>query len=351
MKPAAASRRTVRGVSPGKLRATLIPEAVGAGLRALSIETERRYRIEDWFLGLDARRHGLAGANVVLNTSGNGGIGFLRWAKAQGTRIATDIVITPSARIIEAEERARWPDWMPAGDMSRRIAIYRRHIEELVAVSDVLLCPSETVIDGLATVPGFDPRKVRRVPYSLGATRIKSGEPVAKRILFCGEASLRKGLPYLAEAARQLRAADTAFEIRVAGHVSDAVRARPECAALRFLGHLGPEGMEAEFRTADLFCLPSLAEGMASATIEALAHGLPSVVTRAAGSPVRHGVEGLVVPERDSAALSAALMTIALDRPLRDRMSAAALRRAGEHRPEAVGEILHAALLSAVSRP
>jgi glycosyltransferase involved in cell wall biosynthesis len=160
---------------------------------------------------------------------------------------------------------------------------------------------------------------------------------------------LRKGLPYLAEAARQLQAADAAFEIRVAGGASDAVRARPECAGLRFLGHLGPERMEEEFRAADLFCLPSLAEGMASVTIEALAHGLPCVVTRAAGSPVRHGVEGLIVPERDGAALAEALITIASNRPLRDRMSAAALRRAGEHRPEVVGDMLYSALLSVVS--
>src|SRR4029079_8366248 len=80
----AASRRTVHGVPPEKVRTSFLPEMLGASLRALSVEIERRYRIEDWALGRAARRHGLAGANVVLNTCGNGGLDFLHWAKAQG---------------------------------------------------------------------------------------------------------------------------------------------------------------------------------------------------------------------------------------------------------------------------
>lgn len=65
------------------------------------------------------------------------------------------------------------------------------------------------------------------------------------------------------------------YDVRVAGTASAIIRGRPECAALTFLGHLGPDEMAAEFLTSDVFCLPSLAEGMARVTLEELAYGLP----------------------------------------------------------------------------
>ncbi|BBF93876.1 glycosyltransferase family 4 protein [Blastochloris tepida] len=342
--PGPRARRTVRGIPPEKVRTTVLPEAAGSALRALGVETERRFRVEDWLLGLEARRHGLAGANVVLNTSGNGGIGFLRWAKGQGAKIATDIVGTPLFHEIMIEERARWPDWEPEIDLRRSAKVFRAHIEAVMEISDLLLCPSATVVDGLAAFRGFDPGKVARVPYGLGAASIQVGLPVPKRILFAGRAWIGKGLPYLAEAARILGTLDPAYEIRVAGLASDRVRARPECADLTFLGHLGPDRMAEEFRTADVFCLPSLAEGMASVTLEALAHGIPCVVTRSAGSPVVDGEDGLIVPERDGVALAEAIAAIAADRAMRARMSGAALQRASEHTLDKIGSRLHAVL-------
>jgi glycosyltransferase involved in cell wall biosynthesis len=327
-----------------------MPDLVGSGLKLLGVEEERRYRVEDWFLGLDAQRRGLAGANVVLNTCGNGGLRFLRWAKSRGLKIATDVVITPRVYEIMAEEHERWPDWEPAYDIRKAAGIYRKYTEAVVAVSDILLCPSDTVEDGLASVRGFDITKVVKVPYGLGTTRVLPGSPIPKRILFSGHADLRKGLPYLAKAAQILRAEDSGFEIRVAGNASDIVRRQPDCAALTFLGHLSPKKMEEEFYFADVFCLPSLAEGMASVTLEALASGVPCVVTRAAGAPVTDGQEGLIVPERDYVSLAAALRTISNNRDLRARMSFAAAHRAREHTLDQVGDHLQAALIDLLGR-
>jgi glycosyltransferase involved in cell wall biosynthesis len=196
----------------------------------------------------------------------------------------------------------------------------------------------------LTTVRGFSSDKVARVAYGLGEMRITPGQPIPKRVLFAGEAGLRKGLPYLADAAGRLRAADPGYEVRVAGNADDAIRSRPECAELTFLGHLPPERMADEFRLADVFCLPSLAEGMASVTLEALARGLPCVVTRAAGAPVHHGIEGFVVPERDGRALSDAIAEITGNRAMRDRMSAAALRCAAGHESDVIADQLYLSL-------
>ena len=79
-----------------------------------------------------------------------------------------------------------------------------------------------------------------------------------------------------------------------------------------------------EFRQADVFVLPTLAEGSAEVINEALGAGIPVVTTPAAGSVVRDGIEGRIVPERDPAALAAAIDELLSDRPLRARMALAA---------------------------
>lgn len=342
------TRRTVRGIPAQKLRATFLPEPVGKLVQRLGMGQQARFRAEDRVLGWSVRRAGLAGAGVVLNTAGNGGADVLLWARGQGVRIATDIVITPRVYDILAEERRRWPGWETAPGFEAEAARHRRHMEEVVALSDLLLSPSDTVDDGLATVRGFNAGRLARVPYGLGAAVLQPGAPVARRVLFAGQAGLRKGLPYLAEAARLL--SPLGYEVHVAGAAPPDIRDRPECAALGFLGHLGPDDMARAFRTADIFCLPSLAEGMASVTLEALASGLPCVVTRSAGSPVRDGVDGVIVPERDGPAIAEAIRSIGEDRETRARMSRAAQVTAAMHRLEVIGDRLHGVLAGLVAR-
>jgi glycosyltransferase involved in cell wall biosynthesis len=80
--------------------------------------------------------------------------------------------------------------------------------------------------------------------------------------------------------------------------------------------------------SADVFVFPSLFEGSAVVTYEAMACGLPSVVTPNAGSVARDGVEGFEVPARDVSQLAERMARLGNDPELRARMSAAARRRA-----------------------
>src|SRR5207245_1706114 len=54
---------------------------------------------------------------------------------------------------------------------------------------------------------------------------------------------------------------------------------------------------------------PSLSEGLSNTILESMAAGAPVVATRVGGSPeaLEDGVDGLLVPPRDSAALSRAI--------------------------------------------
>ena len=84
------------------------------------------------------------------------------------------------------------------------------------------------------------------------------------------------------------------------------------------------------YRWADVFCLPSLAEGSARVTHEALACGLPVICTPDAGSIVRDSIDGFLVPIRDSEAVADRLSRLHDDRDLLRRMSGCAMARAQE---------------------
>jgi glycosyltransferase involved in cell wall biosynthesis len=86
--------------------------------------------------------------------------------------------------------------------------------------------------------------------------------------------------------------------------------------------------MPARLAAADVFVFPSLFEGSAVVTYEALASGLPSVVTPQAGSVVRDGIEGLLVAAGEIDGLAERLERLGKDRSLRREMGAAARARA-----------------------
>ena len=136
--------------------------------------------------------------------------------------------------------------------------------------------------------------------------------------------SVHKGIDYLLEAARQVlaRAPDTWFVI--AGDGPE--RAKLEAAA-RALGlgdrltFLGYRSDVADVVSAlDLYVLPSLTEGLSLSLLEALAIGVPILCTRVGGNPeiVEDGVNGYLVPARDSAALADGIERMRADPAFRD---------------------------------
>ncbi|MBX9761220.1 MAG: glycosyltransferase family 4 protein [Beijerinckiaceae bacterium] len=323
------ARRTVQGVPGGKLRSSVLPNLV-----EIASALVRREWIYPWTEAALAWRfrndEAILTADVVVNYQGNGG-SLLERAKDRGARIVTDFIITPAYLEVEHAERARWPGWEAETTSPALIEQNRARIERLVRLSDLYLCPSQTVARDLAAIPGFDPVRVRINPYGVSGVLLRPAATVRGRVLFAGAAGLRKGLPYLAEAARILADRGAGVEIVVAGPVTRQVRERPETNALTFLGMLGPHAMADAFASADVFCLPSLAEGSATSIFEAMANGLPVVTTPSSGSVVTDGLEGFVAPERDAGALADAIQRIVSDRDLRSRMSAAAAATAAAY--------------------
>ena len=109
-------------------------------------------------------------------------------------------------------------------------------------------------------------------------------------------------------------------------------RARRLRVELRWESRLDRAELADALRAADLFALPAGGESFGIVYLEAMACGLPVVAPAGEGiaDVVRHEVEGLLLPERNVASLAGAIDRLAADGPLRDRLAAAALARAGE---------------------
>jgi glycosyltransferase involved in cell wall biosynthesis len=101
---------------------------------------------------------------------------------------------------------------------------------------------------------------------------------------------------------------------------------------VRFAGAVGQDELGAYYLDAQIFCLPTFAEGLGVVLIEAMGHGLPVVSTRVMGVPevVDEGETGLLVLPGRADELADAIAR--LEAPAeRQRMALAARERAGTH--------------------
>jgi glycosyltransferase involved in cell wall biosynthesis len=130
---------------------------------------------------------------------------------------------------------------------------------------------------------------------------------------------------HLLDAWRRLRLPGA--RLTLAGRLAEPSLVRDLPAGVRWTGALRRDRVRRLMSGSHVFAFPSLAEGSALVTYEAMAAGLPSVVTPESGSQVRDGADGFVVPRRDPAALAERLEALAEDPGLRARMGASARER------------------------
>ncbi len=203
-----------------------------------------------------------------------------------------------------------------------------------LALADWAIVPSPAVADSVRRA-GFAGQGVFVLPFGVDTSvfrpRPTAPRPPRFRVVFAGRLDARKGLHYLLEA---WRLAHLEGELILAGAPGGARfmrRMREQYRGLFIeVGNLVHSELADLLSTADVFVLPSLAEGSAYVTYEALASGLPCIVTAETGSVVRDGVEGFIVPARDVQALRGRLERLYNDSDTRRRMAQAALARGTE---------------------
>jgi glycosyltransferase involved in cell wall biosynthesis len=102
---------------------------------------------------------------------------------------------------------------------------------------------------------------------------------------------------------------------------------------VRFVGAVPVEQVPEWLRTSDVFALVSPAEGFSCALLEAMAAGLPPVITDIPANRqlVDPGVQGIAVPVGDTEALGGAFSRLFSDPALRLRLGAAARAKVVEN--------------------
>ena len=166
------------------------------------------------------------------------------------------------------------------------------------------------------------------------------GIPVNARVaVYVGRLSQEKGLPSLirgfAHAARQT---PDAILLLVGGgpqrleleKLASELRLPPE--QIRFVGRVDIAEVPHWLRASDIFALTSPSEGLSCALLEAMAAGLPSVVSDIPANRqlIEDQVHGLSIPFENDAAIGEAFLTLLQNPDARRRMGRAARQRAAE---------------------
>jgi glycosyltransferase involved in cell wall biosynthesis len=297
-------------------------------------------------------RRGLGTAGAVYAFNG-AALEIFEAAKARGLKTVLDQTAAPwrwNSRLL-AEEVVRWPGWEeePAGiDVSG--ALTRREEREW-QLADRIVCGSRFVAERLVEAGVPRERCVIAAYSGGGAPGQRSRRRAARlrhglRVLFAGTLELRKGVPYLLEAARLLRGEPV--HIRLVGPSRLGMGAMARLAAeTEIVGPVARAGMQQHYDWADVLLLPTLSEGSANVVHEALAAGLPVITTAHAGDLVAHERTGLIVPVRDAHAIADAVRRLLADRGLLSRLSARASALSAADQLDAYGRGLASCLAGA----
>lgn len=257
---------------------------------------------------------------------------FAQHLRRQRIQIMHSYNFYPNVFAIPAARLARTPVVVASiRDTGAHLTKRQRKVQRVACrLADHILVNAEAVRQWL-TAEGYDPRRISVIRNGLDLSRFTPGEDGSLR----RELGIPEGAPIVAMLSRLSRMKGVEDFLDAAATVAS----RVENAHFLVIGdNINPDGSayrrELEARAARLdlasrvtftgfrldvprllsavavSVLPSLSEGLSNTILESMAAGAPVVATRVGGSAeaLEHGVDGLLVPPRDPAALSRAIM-------------------------------------------
>ena len=267
-----------------------------------------------------------------------------------------------SAAVIHAPSPAAVP---PAGDGQRLVVtvhdvaflvhprlfpptwrtVFRLGLRRATRTADAVLVPSTSTGDDVTRLAGVAPDRVRVIPLAATLPRAETDpEEVLRRVrvprpyaLFVGTLEPRKNLVRLVRAYREaVAASDLPHALVLAGPLGWG--AEPLHRELRspgpgnvvLTGPASPELLDALYRKADAFLYPSLYEGFGLPVLEAMARGVPTVVSSASSLPEVAGAAALSVDPLSMDRLTQAVTRVLTDPEEAGRLAEAGRRRAAE---------------------
>jgi glycosyltransferase involved in cell wall biosynthesis len=289
-------------VTYGLLR---LPERFRPRSRTLFLWQDRDF---DRWAGSKLSKHGFVHAmpGQALET--------FRKAKALGIRTVLNHATGPSSNWIEIMRG----EYERVGLALDRATVYDQLFLEREAKEYELAdlhCAASTIVKKQLTARGVSPECIWVIPYGADP-KVFYPRPVNStkqfRIIFAGYVSLRKGVITLLNALQKLRRKEWRLDFYggIAGEVRQDIAKYSGGTPLYFHGPVSQNDLADKMREASVLVLPSLEEGFGLVVPQALACGIPSIVSDAVGAKdlIKNRDNGSVFPVKDSEALAEELV-------------------------------------------
>ncbi len=231
------------------------------------------------------------------------GMSLRQIRKAKHLGMKTVIVCASShpiyQRKILEEEYKKWGVPFILGNYK----IFLKSLKE-IKEADFIKIPSDFVEKTFIKY-GISEEKIIKIPFGVDLDKFRPKKNYRNdkfRLVFVGSVGIRKGIPYLLKAWNELNLKDA--ELYIVGALLQDIKHIYKNAKIKnifFTGHVN--SILPYLQKSDVFIFPSIEEGSALVTYEAMATGLPSIVTFNTGSIVKDGKDGFVIPIRDVEAL------------------------------------------------
>ena len=266
-----------------------------------------------------------SGDHDILHVWNLMGLESIKVAQAKGMKVVV-------------ERASTHPDWQAQvleSEYSNAVdPINHVRMNEELELADLITVPSEFAAN---TYSRHLREKIAVIPFGVDTDHFcpkpQSHDPY--RVLFAGDNVLRKGIRYLLKAWESVNTPH--WELVIKTNVRLGVHKQN----IKLISEV-PDMAEL-FNQADVFCLPTVEEGQALVVWEAMACGLPCVVTKEAGALITDNVNGVVIPSKDPKAIYLALQEL-VGAPLkRQRLGAAARKLAMQYPWSRYGKTLYEA--------
>jgi glycosyltransferase involved in cell wall biosynthesis len=220
------------------------------------------------------------------------------------------------------EYLARRSDWFLRLLPERHSAATGQKIEDLTmaaaakfySIAKVLFAPNPELCQLLESTTG---RPCHLMPRGVDAElfhpakRNRAPEDRDQVLGFVGRLSIEKNVTLLAQVQEELeRMGHHSFRFLIVGHGAEEAWLRERLPRAEIPGVLKGEALSTAYANMDLFVFPSHTDTFGNVVLEALASGVPAIVTPDGGPPtiVRDGVTGRIVPDAGFAAAVAAVL-------------------------------------------
>ncbi|MES2307879.1 MAG: glycosyltransferase family 4 protein [Verrucomicrobiota bacterium] len=260
-------------------------------------------------------------------------------AKAAGLKTVYDLPIGywKASREIYKEEQDRFPEFasLIQGLQDSEEKLERKD-RELELADRVHACSG--FVKSTLIQYGYPEDKIRVMQFGAPSlqnvdfkTSIEKGANRPFRVLFVGRMDQRKGIGYLLKAMQHFDPREVEFHM-IGSKPSSMEVLSPYWGRVVDHGTMSQKQVWEIMKSCDLFVFPSLFEGQALVVLEAMACGLPVVVTPHAGADrvVRDGLDGFVIPIRSTEEIVNKIVWMKSHPEERNQMAKSAMIRSHE---------------------